>query len=125
MKKDAALVELCRSLMADPGVTAGRWSKIVLIGVVSESDEGMGGYRFDTTGKANAVAPRSVEALDLLHALRDAMQAEDTARTPWVTCLLKIDAGGKITADFEYDDCSRWQVTPTNREQRLREFAAA
>jgi hypothetical protein len=124
MKKDEALIELCRSLMADPGVTADGWSKIVLVGEVSESHEGMCGYRFDAAGKATAVAPRDFTALDLLRALRDAMQAQDAAREPWLTCLLKIDAGGKITADFEYVDCSRWQVTPANREQRVREFAA-
>jgi hypothetical protein len=48
----------------------------------------------------------------------------DVAKQPWVSCLLKINAAGKIGAEFEYEDLSRWAVTPANHAQRVAEFAA-
>ena len=87
------------------------------------------GFRFDAEGGAQPVAPSDTEALDLLRASRAAMaasdRAADTARTPWVACLLKIEANGKVDADFECVDGAHWLVTPANREQRVCVFAAA
>jgi hypothetical protein len=125
MTKDEALSQLCGKLVADPRIAAAGWSKVVLAGVVGDSHERIHGYRFDAQGRAQPVAPGDTDALDLLRVLRDAMAASDTARTPWVACLLKIEASGKVGADFEYADAARWLVTPANREQRVREFAAA
>lgn len=125
MTKDEVLAQLCSTLVADARIGATGWSKIVLAGVVGDSHERIHGYRFDAQGRAQPVAPRDTEALNLLRALRDAMAANDTARTPWVACLLKIEASGNVGADFEYADAARWLVTPTNREQRVREFAVA
>jgi hypothetical protein len=125
MTRDEALVGLCTALVADADVASGEWSKLVLAGVVGQAHASMHGYGFDAQGEARPVAPRGGEALDLLRALRDAMAAADPARAPWVACLLKIEASGKVGADFEYADPDRWTVTPASLEQRIREFSVA
>lgn len=125
MNKDELLLAMCRRLVGDAEVVGpGEWSKVVMVGVVEKGSARLFGFTFDAQGDCEAAAPRGGDALDLLRELRNAMAAADVAKKPWVSCLLKISAAGKIGAEFEYKDLSRWAVTPANHAQRVAEFAA-
>jgi hypothetical protein len=125
MNKDEALKDLCRALVADPEVTAlPDWQKVVMVGIVEGDSARMHGYCFDAGGDWEAAAPRQRGTLELLRALRSSMQESDPAARAWVSCLLRFSSDGQVGVDFEYDDASRWAVSPANRKARVSEFAA-
>ncbi|MGJ4728469.1 hypothetical protein [Luteimonas sp. SDU101] len=74
------------------------------------------GYR---EGQSPVAATPRTEA-DLIGArlddLRGAMQVDGKA--PWMVCVIQLRrAGGKLHADFVYDDAARWRVTPETLAQ--------
>lgn len=125
MNKDDALKDLCRALVSDPEVIAlPDWDKVVMVGIVEGGSARMHGYCFNATGDWEAAAPRRRGTLDLLRTLQAAMQETDAAHRAWVSCLLRFNAAGQVGLSFEYDDASRWAVTPANRTARVDEFRA-
>ncbi len=124
MLKDELFIELCKALVSDSEIISGApWSVLVMVGEVEPGSASLYGYRFDAQGEWKAVSPSGETALDILPRLCDAMAANDPARTPWVACLVRIDAQEPVHADFEYDDPTRWHLTAANHSRLVQDFS--
>ena len=120
---DDALKVLSKALLNDPDVVCiAGWRKLVMVGVVQVSSSRMFGFCFDEHDDWEAAAPRQAGTLDALRRLHASMTDADPQRKSWVTCLLIIDADGRMHVDFEYDDPARWLVTPHNHAARIEQF---
>ncbi|TYT26702.1 hypothetical protein FZO89_10780 [Luteimonas viscosa] len=83
--------------------------------IVSYAD---GARRISGFGYRDGEAPRAATpqtGLDTIGArldeLREATQAEGKA--PWTVCVIQLRrAGGKLHAEFVYEDAERWEITP-------------
>lgn len=125
MNQNELIHELGALLVQDPGVAKGNWQHLVLVSQVEDDTPDMSGFCYDAQGASIAAAPKNFEVLDRLEALRDAM-AEADGKGPWQACLIRIDRPtGKITVEFEYDNPTKWAITPANYQQRAQELRAA
>ena len=114
---------LLRALVIDPKVTAQTgWQKIVLVGEVGRSTR-MAGYSFDLAGEFKPVSP-DLKSMLLLRELHKSMKVTNANGREWLACVLRIGRNGEVGVDFEYNDPSRWAVTPDNLHSRIQEFAA-
>ena len=123
MDRDALIHELGAVVTRDAALAKAGWSHLVLVSCIEDGTPDLTGFCYLPGQKPVPVSPRDYSVFDVLQGLRDAM-AEHDGKNPWLACLVRIDkASGKIDVDFEYADASRWSVTPSNVEQRAREFA--
>ncbi|MGY1410669.1 MULTISPECIES: hypothetical protein [unclassified Luteimonas] len=74
------------------------------------------GYR---DGHAPVAATPKTEADTIgarLDELREATQLEGQA--PWTVCVVQLQrAGGRLHADFVYEDAERWRITPETLDE--------
>ncbi|QTD45483.1 hypothetical protein [Ottowia testudinis] len=124
MKKNETLIKLCQTMLQDPEIVEQPdWEKLILIGEVEGGDVGMRGYSYNLLGQCLLVAPDPAN-LNQLKALHAAMQADNATGRGWLKCMIRISRAGEIGADFEYDDPGRWNHTPENYQDRIKEYAA-
>jgi hypothetical protein len=108
-------------LINDPEVAPEGWQRIVLVSMVEAGSIDITGFSYVAGGKAIPASPSLNGALDLIAQLHQAM-ATRTGRA-WQACLLRIERTGlALSIEFEYDDPSRWAITPRNVRQRAEEF---
>lgn len=118
---DLALQELGQSVMTDERLADTPWQAIALV-IQIEPRRSLFGYRYHEDGNWRADTPAAArQTLEKARALAEAMRVP--GRTMWKACLLQISRPGpKLKADFEYDDPSRWNITPANLKQRVEEL---
>ena len=124
MNQDEALIALCKTLLADPKVTAQEaWQKLILVGEVTTESTSMFGYSYDLQGKGKLMSPKPSN-LGPLEDLYQVMKADNPNGRGWLKCMIRISRAGEIGADFEYSDPKRWEHTTDNYQERIKEYAA-
>ena len=125
MTKDEALIELCKAFLQDPKLVSQEgWQKLVLIGEVEEGVIGVFGYSYNLNGEGKLTSPSLDFDTDKVKALYEATKAENDTGRGWLKCMIRISRRGEIGADFEYNDAKRWEHTPKNYKERIKEYAA-
>jgi hypothetical protein len=113
---DRLIHEIGAAIVQSPRIAALDWQHLVLVANVEQSHSTLSGFSYDSSGKSRPVSPGGMETLDKIGALREAMRTD--ALEPWIQCLIRIQRDtGKIAVDFEYEDPSRWAITPANVRQ--------
>jgi hypothetical protein len=120
----AAMFDAARTLLQDPEVTNNAWTGLAVVFQLPDGDENHRaafGYRYtDSDWEAFLLENFSAYA-DKMLAFR--MTSQVTNDKPWCACLMQVTrAGMKLVCDLEYDDPTRWDVTPANLETRLEEL---
>lgn len=89
------------------------WESLSIVVVIDGQSVQLSGYTYDASGKPQAGNPGNFDINDRFEELQETMAGVDQRR--WKSALLQIVRdGAKLNIDFEYDDPSRWKVTPTN-----------
>jgi hypothetical protein len=123
MNRDELIFNLARIVAGDAALMLHDWKHLVLISQIADGTPDMTGFCYTGDGRAVPVAPSDFAIFDVIEDLRDAMAQADEKR-PWLAALFRIARDtGKLHADFEYHHPERWLVTPSNVEERAREFA--
>ncbi len=121
--RDELMERLARAVAADAALLLDGWQHLVLVSHIDARTPDLTGFCYLADGRALPVAPAEFDIFDVLVALRDAMAAADHGPR-WQAALFRVTrAGGTVTAEFDYDDPTRWVVTPANVAARAREFA--
>lgn len=72
------------------------------------------GYR---EGQAPVAATPKIEADTIGARLDELREATRTDGQPWTVCVIQLRrAGGKLHADFVYEEAAQWRITPETRE---------
>ena len=125
MTKDEALIELCKALLQDPKLVSQEgWQKLVVICEVEEGATSVFGYSYNLSGEGKLTSPSLDFDTDKVKALYEATKAENDTGRGWLKCMIRISRRGEIGADFEYNDAKRWEHTPKNYKERIKEYAA-
>jgi hypothetical protein len=125
MDRDELILKLTHAVAGDPDLVLEGWSHLVLVSVFDDGMPDMTGFCYTAGGKPVPVSPSDLAILDVIGDLRAAM-AEHDRKAPWVACLMRVSReSGAVTFEYEYEDASRWAVTPANVRQRAGEFAPA
>jgi hypothetical protein len=103
--------EIGALIVQSPRIAALDWKHLAFVANVEPGHKTISGFAYDQSGKSRPTSPGSMEALNKLAQLREAMQADGKA--PWTACLIRIQRDtGKIAMDFDYDTPPRWAITP-------------
>lgn len=125
MNKDEALIELCKTFLADAKLVSQEgWQKLVLIGQVTDASTKIFGYSYNLAGEGQLTSPSNGKSADKMEALYETMKAENPNGRGWLKCMIRISRAGEIGADFEYNDPKRWEHTTDNYQERIKEYAA-
>ena len=124
MNKDEALIDLCRTYLEDPEMTAqDGWQKLIVIGEVTDASTKIFGYSYNLRGDGELISPSNGKSTDKLDALHEVMKAENASGRGWLKCMIRISRNGEVGADFEYNDAKRWEHTTDNYQERIAEYA--
>lgn len=111
MDKDALVMQIGQTLVADDKVAAQPWDGYALIASYGDGTRRVSGFRYRDGEGAEAATPASAALGEQLDALRAATRVHD--KDPWSVCVVRISrTTGKITVDFEYDNPGQWEITP-------------
>jgi hypothetical protein len=89
------------------------WESISVVAIVDEASVQVSSYRYDAQGRATPGDPGDLSVNRKFRELH-ALMRQPTGRQ-WKSALMQIRRkSGEVTIDFEYDDASRWKVTPLN-----------
>ncbi len=116
--RDAQLLRVGRLIAADPVLADAAWDGYALIVRYDDAgiDRRVSGFRYIDDGGFEAATPRDPALGAALDALREATAVEGKA--PWDACVVQLRrASGKLHADFEYDDPTRWDIMPATLQQ--------
>jgi hypothetical protein len=92
---------------------SGDWDGIALVAIVDNASVQVSSYRYNAQGEAEPGNPGDFSVNRKFRDLNTIMR-QPTGRH-WKSALLQIRrATGEVTIDFEYDNASRWKVTPLN-----------
>lgn len=117
---DRALHELGQLVIADDEFASKDWQGISLV-IQVEPRKRVFGYRYKSDGGWEGATPAGRPTILKARELAKAMKVE--GKEGWKTCLLQISRPGpKVAVDFEYENPSRWDVTPANLEARVEEL---
>jgi hypothetical protein len=123
--RDELMERLARAVAADDALLLEGWQHLTLVSHIDAGTPDLTGFCYLGNGQVVAVAPTDFDIFDVVVALRDAMADADHGPC-WQAALFRVArAGGTMTAEFDYDDPTRWAVTPDNVAARAREFAPA
>ncbi|MEM7701910.1 MAG: hypothetical protein AAF251_08240 [Pseudomonadota bacterium] len=93
---------------------ADEWEAASLSVVLDGQDYDASGFKYRANGKAVPFAPRERELYLKLIEYRD-YQAQQSGDPSWKACLLQVDrATNAFEITVEYDDATRWKITPAN-----------
>ena len=113
---DKLIHEIGAVIVQSPRIAALEWQHLVFVANVEREHTTLSGFAYDRSGKSRPASPGGMQTLDKIAALREAMRMDGSE--PWAACLIRIERStGKIAMDFEYEDPSRWAITPTNVRQ--------
>jgi hypothetical protein len=109
------LGEIARILMENPELQALDWSELTLAFCFDEDGDVRRtyGYAYSASGQSHpfSVWPRSVRPE--VNRYREYMRLKDDVG--FIKMLFQFNRiSRRVKADFEYDDMSRWAVTPDN-----------
>lgn len=91
------------------------WESLALVGDFVDGRKSLYGYVY-TGDDWQARLPGGFTTLKLMRKLRDEMAANEPE--PWQRCLIRIKREGlKFDIQFEYDDATRWSVSPATVER--------
>jgi hypothetical protein len=117
---DRVLHELGQMVLADEEFAGKDWQGITLV-IQVEPRKRLFGYRYRTDGSWEGATPDGRPTILKARELAEAMKIE--GKEAWKACLVQISRPGPaIKVDFEYNDPSRWDVTPANLKARVEEL---
>ncbi|MDI4231944.1 hypothetical protein OZ411_03840 [Bradyrhizobium sp. Arg237L] len=119
---DALLHEIAGMVAQSETKESRDWAGISVVAIVDEASVQVSSYRYDADGRAEPGDPGDLSVNRKFRELNNVMR-QPTGRQ-WKSALMQIRRDtGEVTTDFEYDDASRWKVTPLNLDtmpQQLR-----
>lgn len=110
-RADELIQEIGSAIVEDPAIADLEWDSVA---VVAHLDGGFSlfGYLY-REGENEPFSPEDDELFELFPELQDAMAEGEEHR--WKACLYTIAKPDMdVDVDFEFDDASRWRVTPDN-----------
>jgi hypothetical protein len=108
--------EIGSMIVSDERYAGTAWESIALIITLDGSVQSKSGFFWQDGGKASPGYPRNPAMLDKFEELQAATR--NPGGREWKSALVQIKRDTmKITIDYEYDDVSRWKVTPMNIDQ--------
>ncbi|UXN73049.1 hypothetical protein N8D56_18780 [Devosia sp. A8/3-2] len=118
---DRILGELARQILSDEEFAGKSWQAIALV-IGVRPRRRMFGYLYRPDGSWEAAIPTAMRpTIEKARELAAAMRVD--GQESWKACLLQFhNPGPRIKADFEYEDHSRWDISPANLEQRVEEI---
>jgi hypothetical protein len=100
------------------------WQGIALVSILGNGARQLSGYWYAADGTAEPELPSDRAISKLFLDLQKA--TEVSGKGSWKTCLFQIRRDGmRMTVDFDYDDASRWKVTPGNMEHLVAQMRPA
>jgi hypothetical protein len=110
---DALVHEIAGLVVQSETRVSGDWDSIAVVAIVDNASVQVSSYRYDAQGQAEPGNPGDFSVNRKFRDLNTIMR-QPTSRQ-WKSALMQIRrATGEVTVDFEYDDASRWKVTPLN-----------
>lgn len=110
---DALLREIAGMVAQSETRESRDWAGISVVAIVDEVSVQVSSYRYDADGRAEPGDPGDLSVNRKFRELHTLMR-QPTGRH-WKSALMQIRRDtGEVTTDFEYDDASRWKVTPLN-----------
>lgn len=112
---DAALyADIGTLVVRDEAYLEQPWSRLSLVATMrDENTVQLHGYVYLDDGKTEAETPRTTKVAQRFVELHNVMRARDGRR--WKAALVQIwRETAKVSFFFEYEDASRWKVTPLN-----------
>ena len=99
------------------------WVSVSVVFEVNEDGkvDGTFGYAYDQTGKATPIAPRPREVRQPVADYREWLRQEGDKGFSKMLFQFNRETR-QVKADFEYDDPSRWQITPKNVDAMIKEL---
>jgi len=121
--RDELFGRFVRTVASDAALMLDGWHHLVLVCHVEAGAQDLTGFSYLDDGRAVPVSPSDFTIFDVLGSLRRAM-AEADGKPAWHAALFRVERdSGAVTAEFDYDDPTRWVVRPDNMADRAREFA--
>ena len=115
---DAILRKLGAAIAADARYADRDWASIAIVAIIEPGVRQVSGYRFEAMGEAEPGTPRNREIDALFSELQEATQVD--GKGPWKSAVFKLQrAGMRYSVDFEYDNPTRWKVTPGDMDQKI------
>jgi len=123
MDEDALIVEIGKSIVLDERYQAQDWTAIALVGDFSDGREAMHGVVYQADGTWQGEVPEDPEdvILDTMLELKRVMteKRQDT----WHQCLIQLNRETEeVKVKFEYNNPSRWSMTPDNAKALIEEI---
>ncbi len=114
---------IARGIFDDSSLQGVEWDELSV--VFSFEDDGFCsgnfGYAYTKHGKETAFAVDSMEVEKVAESYREWLRQEGDKG--FIKMLFQFNrVTRKVNADFEYDDPSRWQVTPKNLDRMIEEL---
>ncbi|WP_454616485.1 hypothetical protein [Bradyrhizobium cenepequi] len=110
---DALLHEIAGMVAQSETRESRDWAGISVVAIVDEASVQVSSYRYGADGRAEPGDPGDLCVNRKFRELHTLM-CQPTGRH-WKSALMQIRRDtGEVTTDFEYDDASRWKVTPLN-----------
>ncbi len=111
---------IAKAVVTSSKMQAIDWEEISIICEIDDHGKmnGVYGYAYGSDGVYQAVVPRIRELAEPIEIYRAWLQGD--AAQGFKKILFQFNKrSGKVNADFEYDDPSRWQITPSNVEHMI------
>ncbi|WP_202845184.1 hypothetical protein [Luteimonas saliphila] len=111
--KDALIRGIGELLVRDIATAGHDLDGYALIASYADGARRISGFGYRDGEPPRAATPQT--GLDTIGArldeLREATRADD--KVPWTVCVIQLRrAGGRLHAEFVYEDAERWEITP-------------
>lgn len=114
--RDDCLRRLTEKVAADEVLWPKGGEHLVLVSQIEAGTPDLTGFCYWQEGSV-PVSPRDFSIFDVLEQMRE------LENPPWVAAFFRWDRStGEVMAEFEYENSARWAVTPTNVQERAREW---
>lgn len=115
--------DIAKAIFNSDELTGIEWTSVSVIFEVNDEGkvDGTYGYAYDQIGKAFPIAPRPREVRQPVAVYREWLRQEGDKG--FIKMLFQFNrVTRQVKADFEYDDPSRWQITPKNLDGMIEEL---
>ncbi len=111
-KRDDLIALICGEIMNSSRLRNIDWKMVTIVFDIGVGSVANSGFAY-LEEKVVAVSASGSAVGDYVRVLRDELKLPD--KGPFVQMLVQIRrSDGKIRADFEYEDRSRWRISPAN-----------
>lgn len=115
--------EIARVLVSHQKMAGIDWTELTVVFTFDDDGDvnSSYGYAYDAKGDWTAISFRPRDVRPQVNAYREWLRQEGDKG--FIKMLFQFNrVTRKVNADFEYDDPSRWQVTPKNVDQMIQEL---